>query len=133
MRTHVKTHQLRVHVAALRAPQITGQPCQRTHGILPGENIVHGEFHVDSQIIFNEDIQIESIDETIDYTKIYEIIKQRMIISGLLLETLAMQIGNEIINKFPYVKFVRVDIKKVNPPIEGIIGSVGVSWYKNIN
>ena len=103
------------------------------HGILHGENIVNNNFKVSVQVLFDEGELISSLLKSIDYVNIYEIVKQRMEIVNPLLETLAMNIGNDIYSKYSFVNFIRVDIQKLEPPIVGFIGSVGVSWFKNFN
>ena len=104
------------------------------HGLFPGEDIVESGFIVNVELLFeHQDQPIVDIDKTIDYTKLYDIVKQRMDIPTPLIETIAMNIGNEIIEKFPFIKFIKIDIQKQHPPISGMIGSVGVNWFKNIN
>jgi dihydroneopterin aldolase len=47
-----------------------------------------------------------------------------------LLETVAMQTGNDIHTHFPELKTISVSIKKINLPVESMQGFVEVSWYK---
>lgn len=104
------------------------------HGLHKEELIVEGKFIINAEISFEEKVKnLNSLDQTIDYTEIYDIIKQHMLIPASLLETLAMEIGNKIIIKFPGIKFIKIDILKENPPIVGMIGSIGVSWFKSIH
>lgn len=102
-----------------------------SHGILSEEKTLKGTFKVCVEILFEEHTRIHKIDETIDYTKVYDIVKQRMDVHYALLETLAMDIGSDIFLNEPQIKYIRIDIQKVHPPIEGVTGSVGVSWFKN--
>ncbi len=53
-----------------------------------------------------------------------------MHIPSALLETVVMDIGNTIHEKYNYVRSINISLKKIHPPIEGIVGSVGVSWHK---
>lgn len=101
------------------------------HGIHEEEKILGNEYIVDCQINFHETEEvILHIDDTINYVTVYEIIKNHMSVPKNLLETVAMQIGYDIHEKYPEVKCIIVSITKLNPPIEAIQGSVGVKWHK---
>jgi dihydroneopterin aldolase len=45
-----------------------------------------------------------------------------------LLETIVIDISQQILAQFSIVEEVQISIKKVHPPIEGFKGSVGVSY-----
>jgi len=47
-----------------------------------------------------------------------------------LLETIVMEIGNQIHAEYPLLKAIQISIKKLHPPIEGIQGAAGVTWEK---
>lgn len=102
------------------------------HGVHEEEKILGNEYVVDCSVEFHEDAEvIEHINDTVNYVAIYEIIKKRMDISTPLLETVIMEIGNEIHNQFEQLISITVSIKKLHPPIEGIQGAVGVTWHKH--
>lgn len=99
------------------------------HGLDKGEEIAGGKFEVD--VITNYlpiKIPIKEIGETIDYTILLEIVKERMKKPVHLLETLATEIAGEIIAKFPIVTEVIISISKLHPPIKGFEGAVGVTF-----
>ena len=101
------------------------------HGVHEEEKVLGNEYMVDCSVQFYESPEvITHIDKTINYVFIYEVIKKRMSIPTQLLETVAMEIGNEIIKKYKDLKVIDISIRKMHPPIEGIRGSVGVSWHK---
>jgi dihydroneopterin aldolase len=101
------------------------------HGIHEEEKILGNTYIVDCLLTFPEfEKVIQSIDETINYVKVYDIIKKRMAIPTSLLETVIMEIGIEIENHFPQLKSIQLSIKKLHPPIEGMEGTVGVNWEK---
>lgn len=101
------------------------------HGVHEEEKVLGNEYMVDCSIQFYESAEvITRIDETINYAVVYEVIKKRMSIPTQLLETVAMEIGNEIIRNYKDLKIIDITIRKMHPPIEGIRGSVGVSWHK---
>lgn len=101
------------------------------HGIEELEKVLGNTFLVDCTVSFFEnETVIHHIEETVNYVRVYEIITERMKIATPLLETVVMEMGNEIAASFPGVKSVQINLKKLEPPIPGIKGSVGVSWHK---
>lgn len=101
------------------------------HGILEEERIVGNTYEVNCKVHVYEGAEIvRRIDQTIDYAIIYSIIKNRMAVPTLLLETICMEIGKAIQEQFPDVKFISITLKKMQPPIEGFSGSAAVTWHK---
>jgi len=101
------------------------------HGVHEEERILGNEYEVNAVIQFHEiDPEIDSLSQTINYVDIFEIIKNRMNIPTQLLETVVMDIGNTIHEKYNYVRSINISLTKNHPPIQQIQGSVGVSWHK---
>jgi dihydroneopterin aldolase len=101
------------------------------HGLYEEERILGNKFVVSVDVDFESNPIITSISDTIDYTVIYEIIKNRMLIPTDLIEVVADDIISGIHQKFAQVKQIKISIKKSNPPIIGFKGNVGVSLQKN--
>ena len=101
------------------------------HGIHEEEKILGNEYIVDASLEFDEKKDtILHINDTINYAVIYSIIRKKMIVPTPLLETLVMDIGNEIHLQFPFSKSITISIKKMYPPIESMQGSAVVKWHK---
>ncbi len=101
------------------------------HGIHEEEKILGNEYLVDASAEFHEaEPVITSIHHTLNYAEIYSIIKLRMEEPTPLLETLLMQIGNDMYKKFPEIRSIQISIQKMHPPIEGMEGSAIVSYHK---
>lgn len=99
------------------------------HGLHAGEEIVGGEFEITlSAFYLPAQIPIKEIGETLDYTVLLAIVKERMQRPAHLLETLASEIAGEIIAKFSIVTTVVISINKLNPPIRSFEGTVGVTY-----
>ncbi|HMK02734.1 MAG TPA: dihydroneopterin aldolase [Ferruginibacter sp.] len=98
------------------------------HGLYEEEKILGNEYEVNADVMFDEKNIISSINETINYAKIFEVIKQRMNIPTALLETVAQDLAKQIQVIDPRIKTISITIKKKNPPITNIQGSVGVSY-----
>ena len=72
------------------------------HGIHDEERILGNEYEVNCDVEFHENVDvIMHIDDTINYVTIDQIIRRRMAIPTPLLETVIMEIGNEIHTPFP--------------------------------
>lgn len=101
------------------------------HGVHEEEEVLGNEYMVDCSVEFYETAEvITHINDTVNYVHIYDIIKKRMSIPTQLLETIAMEIGNEIIREYKELKVIDITIRKLHPPIEGIRGSVGIAWNR---
>lgn len=100
------------------------------HGVHEEERLMGNDYEVNVDVEFHEIAEINSLSETINYVSIFEIIKKRMSIPTSLLESIVMDIGNEIHDKYNYVRSIHISLKKINPPITGMQGSVGVIWNK---
>jgi dihydroneopterin aldolase len=102
------------------------------HGLHEHERITGNSFIVNVTIKYLPLSIVKTIDQTIDYVNIYELIKQRMAVATPLLETVVMEIANEIISKYEQVTEVDISLTKENPPIPDFEGSVGVSYNLKI-
>ncbi len=100
------------------------------HGVHEEEAIVGTHFEIDADISFQEKQLISSLEDTINYVAVYNIIKKHMAHPSRLLETVAMQIADEIYEKNNYVKIINIRIRKLNPPINNFTGKVGVTYSK---
>ena len=99
------------------------------HGVHEEEEKAGGNFEVDLTVYFKPAaLPVRHLNETIDYTQLYALVKHRMERRTRLLETLATEIADEILKSFLNVEEVEVSIKKLNPPIPFFTGSVAASY-----
>ncbi len=99
------------------------------HGLYEEERILGNEFVVDLCIQYQPNQKIiHSITETVDYTVVYDLLHQRMMVPTELLETIATDFCNQVMDKFPSVQVIEFSIKKIQPPIQKFVGNVGVSF-----
>ena len=92
------------------------------HGFYEEERKVGNKFSIDVTITANflEAMEKDSLEKTIDYQVLYEIVKKQVDIPSKLLETLGYNILNAIFEKFPFIEAAEVSISKFNPPMGGI-------------
>jgi 7,8-dihydroneopterin aldolase/epimerase/oxygenase len=99
------------------------------HGLYPEERQKGNDFVVNMQVSYVPGAgTIFSLDDTIDYAALFDIINTQMRKPVDLLETLVQQMTQEVHHKFPQVKTVNVSVEKLNPPIDKFSGSALVSY-----
>jgi dihydroneopterin aldolase len=101
------------------------------HGVHPEERQKGNDFVVNMQIEYLPKSEtIISLNETIDYASLFDIINTIMQKPVDLLETLVQTIANNVHQEFPQVKVITVSVEKLNPPIDKFSGSVEVKYAK---
>lgn len=101
------------------------------HGWHEEEAILANEFEVALLATFPAKDTIETIEDTIDYTKVYELAKQVFNDREKLLETVAEKIVKRIEKSFPQIQHVQLTITKLNPLLEQFTGTVGITYAKD--
>ncbi len=104
------------------------------HGVHPEERKLGQRFIVDFtyETDPNEDTNIKHIDDTIDYTAVYSIIKHILENQEFqLLENCANTILVNIIETFPKIIRAQVKIRKPSVPIKGFLNSVEVEMDRS--
>ena len=104
------------------------------HGVHPEERklgqrfIVNFHFSTDDK----DDQSIEHITDTVDYTKVFEIIKEILETRGFfLLESCANTILDSVMDQFSEIINCTVKIQKPSVPIRGSLRSVEVEMTRN--
>jgi dihydroneopterin aldolase len=101
------------------------------HGMQEEERKKGNDFVVNMQASFQPTAGIiASLDDTIDYATLFDIINTTMQKPVDLLETLVQNIAHAVYQKFPQLKRVTVSIEKLNPPIDKFSGSAAVMYTK---
>jgi dihydroneopterin aldolase len=95
------------------------------------EKILGAEFEVNAAITIAANEKIASLEQTVDYVFIYEMIKERMSVPTPLLETLAQELIESIYLSDKRILSININIIKKNPPISNFTGNVGVSLIKH--
>lgn len=99
------------------------------HGVFPEEREKGQNFFVDVEIYFNSENagKSDELVETIDYTKIYDIIKGINNINKFrLIERFAHIISQEILSEFEEIHKTVVRIRKPDAPMDGDFDWVGI-------
>ena len=98
------------------------------HGHLPEEAVLGGHFIV-NVLVEADTTEVEKTDDlndTVDYVKIIEIVKQQMAIRSNMIEYPAKRIVDAILplNK---VQKVTVEVEKIQPPIDATFDKISVT------
>lgn len=103
------------------------------HGVHPEERKLGQRFIVNFsyKTAKKHDQEIKHLEDTVDYTKVYAIIKHTLEEREFfLLEVCANTILDSILDSFPTITIANVKIKKPSVPINGSLGSVEVEMER---
>lgn len=99
------------------------------HGLYEAEKRLGGSFEVDLWLTYSpKTMPVTDINDTIDYSAVFDVVKERMNQPEELLETLVTKLAFEILEKFALANEVYVRVNKIHPPIPVFSGSAGVSY-----
>jgi len=101
------------------------------HGVHEEETVLGNDFEVNVDVTFTSNETITRLHQTVNYVKVYDIIKQQMQIPTALLETVAQDLAQKIYDADNRIISISINIKKLHPPIPNFLGSVGVSYKKD--
>ena len=96
------------------------------HGCFAEEQLTGTKFRIDLQLVTDteEAERNDDLHKTIDYQKVYNIVKSQMEIKSKLLENVARRIMDELLKQFPEIKNAEIIISKLHPPLGGKISRV---------
>jgi dihydroneopterin aldolase len=107
---------------------------QARHGLYAGESKTGNTYQFNLIVSYEEGLRtFDRLESTINYVKLYEIVRQRMQTPTNLLEQLCDDIIDEISLQYPFIKEVSISMYKLQPPIENFEGKVGVTLRKFFN
>ena len=101
------------------------------HGVYPDERKKGNDFVVNMDVSYSPGkATILSLDDTIDYSILFDIINAAMQQPVDLLETLVQTIAHNVHKQFPQVNNVNVSVEKLNPPIDKFTGTAAVKFRR---
>lgn len=108
--------------------QVKGIRCHSFHGCLSEESVIGGFFEVDVDLWcnFKPSAANDDLSLTINYVAVNEIVEQEMAKPSKLIETVAYRILDRLKSDFSILTKARVEIRKINPPLEGDVSHVAV-------
>lgn len=96
------------------------------HGCMKEEALIGRNYIVDVCIEadLSKPAKSDKIDDAINYSIVYEVVKKEMAIRSNLIEHVAKRISDKLKKQFPEMESVEVKVTKLNPPIEGEVEKV---------
>lgn len=103
------------------------------HGFYPEEQLLGCRFVLDIDVEFYTaaDLTADDIADTVNYEQLHNIAADEMRNTRKLLEAVAQSIADRIRNDHPYVENIRVELKKLNPPLKGSVAYSSVTIISN--
>lgn len=107
--------------------ELTGMEFMALHGCQEVERTVPNLFVVDFRGMAEMGAAVDSdeLEGTVDYSRIYSIVKREMGIPSKLLEHLAGRIVKAIASELPEFETFTLSVAKRRPPVDGV-----VAWSK---
>lgn len=98
------------------------------HGVMPQERITGNDYlvSVSADCPLAVAAESDSVDDTLNYAHIYNIVKEEMALQANLVEHVAGRIGRRVLAEFPLADNVRVEVVKLNPPMGAACDGAGV-------
>ena len=99
------------------------------HGFYPEEQLLGCKFVLDIDVEFNAtaDLTADHITDTVNYEQLYHIAETEMRHTRKLLEAVARSIADRIRVEHPFIETIRVELKKMNPPLKGRVAYSAVT------
>lgn len=113
--------------------RLNGMTFYGFHGVQPEERVLGQRFEVDAEIytLDADDPQVIHLEDTVDYTKIYDEIKHIMEVKQFpLLENCANEILDALLASHQKISKLLIRIVKPNVPIKGNLRSVSVEMTR---
>ena len=109
--------------------RLLGAEVYAHHGVQDAERELGGRYSFDIEYSLDAETasQIDELDSTVNYVSVYE--AARDVVVGTqrrLLEAIVSEIATNLISEFQQIEEVTVRLRKLHPPITGIIGVVEV-------
>ena len=101
------------------------------HGVMPEERVLGNQYRVNVCLRLDAssfDPQLDSIDSTVSYADVYDLLVQQMSLPAALLETVAVRFADDVRKRWCMIQGGEIEIIKTVPPIPGMIGEAGVKY-----
>ena len=108
--------------------EIRGIRCYAHHGCMDEETTIGGYFEVDVLLYcnFKPSALNDDLTKTINYVTVNEIVETEMAKPYKLIETAGYRILERCQSSFSILTKTRIEIRKINPPIDGDVNYVAV-------
>ncbi|WP_066758755.1 dihydroneopterin aldolase [Crocinitomix algicola] len=108
--------------------EVSGIEVFAYHGCMNEESVLGGKYIVDTLLKtdFSKSAETDELADTIDYVQVRNIVVEEMAIRSKLIEHVAHRIITRFQKEFPSLIKAKVKVRKLNPPIQGVVKEVAV-------
>ncbi len=103
------------------------------HGCFSEEQIIGTKFLVD--LVVDADTlhaeQSDKLNDTLNYTEMYQVVRFEMQTKSHLLEHVAGRIVFALCSRFPQIHSISLKIAKLNPPVRGKVKQIAYQTFWN--
>jgi len=104
------------------------------HGIFDGEELAGNPYIINLKVMYDEGAaNFENIGNTINYADLFALVTKNMNRREGLLEKVCVNIMDDVQRQYPFSKEADISIYKLQAPIEGLQGKVGVRLTRKFN
>lgn len=116
MTTYIYLRQVRMHAC---------------HGVLPQEGEVGGNYIVNLKLGYDitKAMASDDVADTLNYAELYAALKEEMAQPSALLEHVGGRIVKRILQKWPQVTEINLDLMKENPPMGADCDGAGIQIH----
>ncbi|MEM1041717.1 MAG: dihydroneopterin aldolase [Bacteroidota bacterium] len=101
------------------------------HGVMQEEHRIGGRYEVDvaMDLDFRAAAENDDLDRTVDYEQVYSLVREHVTGNKFyLIEKLAYQIAQAVLEAFAIVERAEVTVRKANPPVGGSVDRAEVVY-----
>ena len=100
---------------------LSGMEFYAYHGCFPEEKVIGTHFKVDAELHcdFMEAAQQDDLEKSINYQKVYALVKEEMSVPSHILEHVCFRIMKRLKKQFPEIFQSKVTVYKLNPALGG--------------
>ncbi|MFT4662653.1 MAG: dihydroneopterin aldolase [Patiriisocius sp.] len=108
--------------------KVVGIKSHSFHGCMEEEAKIGADYEVDVELEtdFLAAAKEDDLSKTVDYVQVNLIVEEEMAKRSKLIETVGYRITCRIIEEIIIVSKVTAEVKKINPPINGIVDYVSI-------
>lgn len=105
------------------------------HGCMDEEAVAGGKYVVNVEIMADVQHSLfsDELNDTVDYVKVYDLVKTEMAVRSKLIEHVAGRIMNRLKALHEKIQGIKVEIIKIKPPIPGNVQSVSFVFEDKFN
>lgn len=98
------------------------------HGVLQQERVIGNDYLVSVSVTcsLGNAVKSDSVEDTINYAAVYELVKEEMAVPSNLVEHVAGRIAQRVLERFSLADDVTVEVVKINPPMGAACDGAGV-------